>query len=111
PLAQDQAFSTLLYPYDQTYFPLGLTAPLLMWNAPAAGDVYRVHLEQSNYTYDGFFNVGQPGQQRITQLIWDRMTASNAGDPFRLQLSRYDSAPEAADSSAQQNLNSTHANH
>jgi len=34
--------SPLLYPYDQTIWPLGLTSPLLMWNAPQAGDVYRL---------------------------------------------------------------------
>src|SRR5262249_13903590 len=56
-LGQDPSVGALLYPYDKTVFPLGIAAPLVMWNAPAAADVYRVHLEENGYTYDGYFNA------------------------------------------------------
>jgi hypothetical protein len=90
----DPSLSSLLYPYDQTVWPLGLTAPLAMWNAPnASGDTYRLHLAQSNYTYDVYTPVGQPGQLRVDQTTWDRMTASNPGGaatPITVMLSRWD---------------------
>jgi hypothetical protein len=92
--ATDPSLSSLLYPYDQTVWPLGLTAPLVMWNAPdPSGDTYRLHLAQSNYTYDTYAPVGQPGQLRVDQTTWDRMTASNSGlatDPIHMVLSRFD---------------------
>jgi hypothetical protein len=101
-LAQDPRVAALLYPYDKTYFPLGITTPLLMWNAPAAADVYRVHLEQASYTYDGYFNAAMPGQLRVAQDRWDRITASNGGDPLKLTLSRWDAATKTAYTSASQ---------
>lgn len=102
PLAADPAVTNLLYPYDQTVWPLGLTTPLMMWNAPNAADVYRVHLEQSNFSYDGFISVAAPAQARVPQIIWDRITASNVGDPLKLELSRYDVATKIAYSSTKQ---------
>jgi hypothetical protein len=89
-LTQDPSLSSLLYPYDATVFPLGLTSPLLMWKAPAANQVYKVHYEEQNYTYDGYFVVPSPAQLRIDQAIWDRVTASNQGTPLALSLSRFD---------------------
>jgi hypothetical protein len=90
----DPSISSLLYPYDKTVWPLGLTAPLVMWNAPnATGDTYRLHLQQSNYTFDAYSAVAAPAQLRVDQTTWDRMTASNAGtsaDPIVMTLSRWD---------------------
>jgi hypothetical protein len=101
-LPADPLLTTLLYPYDQTVFPLGLTSPLIMWDAPApTGDVYRVRLQQANYTYDHFETVTAPAQVRIDQLAWDRVTASNTGDPLTLTVSRYDTVGAAAYTSAQ----------
>jgi hypothetical protein len=92
--APDPSLTSLLYPYDQTVWPLGLTSPLAMWNAPnPTGDTYRLHLEQANYTYDTYAPVGQPGRLRVDQDSWDRMTASNPGgsaSPLSMTLSRFD---------------------
>ncbi len=101
-LAADPSLSSLLYPYDATVFPLGLASPLLMWNAPQAGDLYRVHLEESGYTYDGFFKAVSPAQVRAAQDNWDHLTASNAGDPVKLTLSRWDSVGHVAYDSAKE---------
>ena len=92
--ATDTAVTSLLYPYDKTVFALGLTSPLVMWNAPAAGDTYRFELSQANYTYDVYATVGATGQYRIAQSIWDTITASNkaAAGPMTLKVSRYDAA-------------------
>jgi hypothetical protein len=92
--ASDPSLTSLLYPYDRTVWPLGLTSPLVMWNAPdASGDIYRLHLAQSNYTFDTYAPIGQPGQLRVDQSSWDRMTASNPGGtatPLTMTLSRWD---------------------
>ncbi len=44
---QDPQLSSLLYPYDATVFPLGLSAPLVMWNAPANNEAYKVHSKRT----------------------------------------------------------------
>jgi hypothetical protein len=100
--APDPALTSLLYPYDKTLFPLGLASPLLMWTAPGASDVYRVHLEEKNYTFDGYYAVPQPAQKAVDQAVWDRLTSSNAGDPLKVTLSRYDAAASKAYVSASQ---------
>jgi hypothetical protein len=102
-LGADPLLSELLYPYDETVFPLGLDSPLLMWDAPnTSGDVYRVRLQQDNYTYDLFQVVDAPAQMRVEQSIWERVTASNTGEPLTLSVSRWDTAAEAAYASAEQ---------
>ena len=101
-LPADAALTSLLYPYDQTVFPLGLASPLLMWTAPSAADVYHLHLEQKNYAYDGYFKVAPAAQRRVSQATWDRLTASNGGDPLKVTLSRYDAASKTAFTSASQ---------
>jgi hypothetical protein len=100
-LPQDPGISSILYPYDKTVFALGLTSPLVMWNAPnPSGDVYRLHYTQKNYSYDGYFLVAAPAQISADQLNWDRLTASNGGDPLVLTLSRWDAAAMKAYTSA-----------
>jgi hypothetical protein len=102
-LATDPApgISPLLYPYDATVWPLGLTSPLVMWNAPQAGDVYRMHYAEQNYAFDGYTTLGSlPGQLRLDQGDWDRLTASNdaahAPDPLTFTLSRWDHVANVA---------------
>jgi hypothetical protein len=87
---QDPKLSSLLYPYDATVFPLGLSAPLVMWNAPSASDAYKLHYEENGYVYDGYFLASLPEQWRVDQLIWDHLTASNQGDPLKLAVARFD---------------------
>ncbi len=99
-LPADPAVSSLLYPYDKTYFPLGLTSPLVMWNAPNAADVYRIHFSEKHYVYDGYFVVPQPAQLRVPQADWDEITASNVGDPLEMTLYRWDAATMTAYTSA-----------
>jgi len=93
--------ASILYPYDQTVWPLGLTSPRIMWTAPATGDVYRAHYEEANYAYDSYFTLAQlPAQAPLDQGTWDHMTASNnaaaSPDPLAFTLSRYDSTAQKA---------------
>lgn len=101
-LPQDGALKSLLYPYDKTVFPQGLTSPLLMWNGPNAGDIYRVHYEQPNYSYDGYVKPDQEASARMPQKYWDKMVASNPGGPMNLEVSRLDASSNTAFSSAKQ---------
>jgi hypothetical protein len=102
PAPSDTAVTSLLYPYDKTVFPLGLTSPLIMWNAPTgaghANDVYRLRLAEKAFTYDLYTTVTQPAQVRVDQAAWARITASNGGasDPLQVILSRYDAGSQTA---------------
>jgi hypothetical protein len=91
----------ILYPYDKTVWPLGLTSPLLMWNAPEMGDIYRLSYSEKNYTFDGYYTLASlPAQMRLDQTVWDRLTASNDAangpDPLTFTLYRYDNIPATA---------------
>ena len=100
-LPADPKLSALLYPYDKTVFPLGLTSPLIMWTAPnPSADVYRVQLTQKGYSLDYFTTVTAPAQVRIPQDAWDRVTSSNTGDALTLTVSRWDAATSKAYTSA-----------
>jgi hypothetical protein len=93
--------SPILYPYDGTVWPLGLTSPLLMWNAPETGDIYRLSYSEKNYTFDGYYTLGSlPAQMRLDQTAWDRLTASNDAkngpDPLTFTLYRYNDTPGVA---------------
>ncbi len=101
--------SPLLYPYDKTVFPLGLTSPLVMWNAPKAGDVYRLHYEEKDFTCDDYEVVMTP-QLRIPQDCWDWLTSSNQGDPVQVTLSRWDASTKMAYVSAKETWTLAHAN-
>lgn len=88
------ASGLLLYPYDQTVWPLGLASPTLQWNGSAAGDIYRLHYEEANYTFDGYYTLAAlPGRMNLAQAHWDQITASNgaatAADPLKFKLYRY----------------------
>lgn len=96
-LPADPAAGPVLYPYDGTVWPLGLTSPLLMWNAPQVGDVYWLHYSEQNYAFDGYYTLSSlPAQMRLDQGDWDRVTASNnaanGADPLTFILSRWDEA-------------------
>ncbi len=101
-LAADPSVTKLRYPYDKTVFPLGLVSPLVMWDAPKANDVYRLHVEEGGYVYDAYATVPTLGQFRVDQTMWDRLTASSGGatDPMKVTLSRYDVAGATAYTSA-----------
>lgn len=100
------SISPILYPYDGTVWPLGLTSPLTMWNGPSATDVYRLHYAEKYYAVDFYTTLAQlPAQARLDQTTWDRLTNSNgslygAADPITFALSRWDSTGNMAYASA-----------
>jgi hypothetical protein len=93
--------ASILYPYDKTVWPLGLTSPRIMWNVPAAGDVYRVAYSEEFYSYDSYFTLASlPAQAPLDQTVWDHLSASNNAangvDPLVFALARYDAATSKA---------------
>jgi hypothetical protein len=77
-----------LYPYDQTVFPGGMLAPLLMWNGGAADAVY-VHLVSHSFEYRGCVKPTGTGQLQLGQTVWDAASQHTGGsqDPYALELS------------------------
>jgi hypothetical protein len=69
----------LLYPYDKTVWPLGLTSPLLMTNAPQAGDVCRLHYAEKNYSFDGYSErlLQRPGGHVYRRPVWGGESLTN----------------------------------
>ena len=83
----------ILYPYDNTVFPRGILAPLVMWN-PAGNSVEAVRVElkskSGNYHYIGYFST-PAGATSFSNLIipattWDQMSFSASGDEVTMNL-------------------------
>lgn len=85
-----------LYPYDQTVFPLGMLAPLLMW-APGeatAAEGIALHLYGANFEYRGYFARPSPlaadadfVRHPIPQEVWEAATQTVAGSALHVELS------------------------
>lgn len=83
---------TLLYPYDKTVFPRGLTGPVIQWNGGGANDIYYVHAFSEFFEYKGFHKVPPPSRFSFPAMpadIWLKLTASTDG-PLQLDLARHD---------------------
>jgi len=94
----------LLYPYDATVFPLGLSTPTLQWTGTTASNVYRLHYEEKNYSFDGYYPSSLvAAKMQLAQAKWDQITASNdaatAPDPLNFKLYRYDGTNAYLDAS------------
>jgi hypothetical protein len=85
----DAATLSWLYPYDNTVFPGGIGAPLLMWQSPAVADAVYVRLHSSAFDYRGCLKPSAAGQLRFPTDAWELANAATggAGDPFTLELS------------------------
>lgn len=80
-----------LYPYDQTVWPRGLLAPLLMWDwALGDADGIRIELETSHKSFSWTGTFGRPAilqqtggkfvRHPIPQDVWE-MATNTAGSP------------------------------
>ena len=84
----DPGILGLAYPYDATVFPRGLTAPELMWNGGAAGDVYLVHLVAPSFDLSIFVKAEAPSRYTIPPRTWDAFTTSARGQKATCELKR-----------------------
>lgn len=77
--ADSGAGSTIVYPYDQTVFPLGLLSPVVQFAAGSVTPVdFKVSLDTTGFHWDGYGHVGNPAllQAAIPQAQWDGALAS-----------------------------------
>ncbi|HVH47961.1 MAG TPA: hypothetical protein VM925_36755 [Labilithrix sp.] len=81
---------SLLYPYDQTVWPRGILAPLLMWKpgAQADYDAVLIRIQEASYEYEGTFAKNAPTFQNhpIPQHVWKQLLASNQGEDVKVSL-------------------------
>jgi hypothetical protein len=71
--------TTIIYPYDQTVFPLGLLAPVAQFSAGSTAPVdFKISLDTTDFHWDGYGHVGNPAQLQaaIPQAMWDGALAS-----------------------------------
>jgi hypothetical protein len=80
--------SPLIYPYDNTVFPLGLVAPVVQFVAGAVAPTdFKVSLDLVGFHWDGFGHIGDPSTllAAIPQSVWDgaleSATLSGASPP------------------------------
>jgi hypothetical protein len=86
----------LLYPYDETVFPLGILPPLYQWSPGGNGhfDAIYVHLSSPPfYDYKGYF--GRPAalaagadfvRHSIPKEVWKAATESAAGSTLKVEV-------------------------
>jgi hypothetical protein len=95
PLAVDpDPAMTLLYPYDKTVFPRGLTGPVIQWNGGGPNDIYYIHAYSEFFEYKGWHHVPPPSRFSFPAMpadIWLKLTASTDG-PVQLDIARHDGA-------------------
>jgi len=81
----------LLYPYDETVFPLGVLAPEIQWNGAGGGDLYKLTMTEQFYTYTEYFTVSPPARHLVSEADWTNVGSSGAGaqsDPVTVSIQR-----------------------
>ena len=84
----------VLYPYDKTVFPRGLTGPVLQWNGGAATDLYYVHAVSPTFEFEAWGTVPPPSQYTFPSMttdVWKKLTDSTTGD-ITVTIQRNDGA-------------------
>lgn len=72
----------LVYPYDKTVFPRGLTSPTVQWNGTLAADIYYIHVTSPTYELEWWGTVPPKSRWDFPikpSQIWPKLTASNEG--------------------------------
>ena len=88
-----EALPKILYPYDSTVFPLGLTAPLLMWQRATTASAAKAAMVTLSFTGFSWSAVIPEGSQRfqIPQSAWTAFAQAATGSTGQLTLQRIDS--------------------
>lgn len=84
----------LLYPYDQTVFPRGLTGPVVQWNGGGPDDLYYIHVYNDFFEFKAYTKVPPPSRYSFPLMptdIWLKLTASTEG-PVKFDIQRFDGA-------------------
>ena len=77
-----------MYPYDQTVFPRGLTAPVLQF-AGTAPSAFYVHIKSKFMDYQGFFAGTNPARITLPAATWKTISQSvQANDPVAAEVTK-----------------------
>ncbi|MBA3550120.1 MAG: hypothetical protein H0T76_26885 [Nannocystis sp.] len=82
---------TIVYPYDNTVFPLKVVAPIVQWNGAQNNDQYKLHISEQFYDYTIYFTTNAPARHLIDELEWIAISESGQGaksDPIAFELQR-----------------------
>jgi hypothetical protein len=93
PVGEDPAMQ-LLYPYDKTVFPRGLSGPEIQWNGGGNGDVYHLDIQSDTFAYEAWFSAPPPSRYTFPTEpvdIWKKLTTSVNGY-LQVNLQRWDGA-------------------
>lgn len=78
----------LLYPYDGTIFPAGLTSPTVMWEGAASAAYVKLSYEgQQSLNYQAAFSTSEPGEFRIVQEDWNEIVRRTQGNDMLVTIS------------------------
>ena len=72
----------LVYPYDKTVFPRGLTGPTIQWNGTLAPDTFYIHVTSPTYELEWYGVVPPKSRWNFPTMpssVWPKITASNDG--------------------------------
>ena len=72
----------MLYPYDKTVFPRGLTGPVLQWDGGSATDIYYVHAQSPTFELEAWGKIPPPSRYAFPAMpadIWKKLTDSTTG--------------------------------
>jgi len=81
----------VLYPYDQTVMPRGLTAPTLQLSPGSLPpEDVRLYISAEGFGWDGFLHVDTPLTPRlkVPQEVWDGAMASARGGPVAFEITK-----------------------
>ncbi|AKT42741.1 hypothetical protein [Chondromyces crocatus] len=82
---------SLVYPYNETVFPLDVLAPEIQWNGAANNDVYQLKITEQYYEYTTYFTTTLPARHLIDEADWKSIQESGTGpqtDPLKVSLTR-----------------------
>ncbi|MCY1055278.1 hypothetical protein [Nannocystis sp. SCPEA4] len=82
---------TIVYPYNETVFPLKVAAPVVQWNNVQNGDQYKLHISEQFYDYTIYFSTNTPARHLIDAAEWIAISESGQGaqsDPINFELQR-----------------------
>jgi len=82
---------TIVYPYNETVFPLGVLAPEMQWNGVSGTNIYRLEITEKYLQTVMYFQTGAPARYLMSQVDWESVGASGTGsqsDPVAIKLAR-----------------------
>lgn len=80
----------IVYPYNETVFPLGVLAPEVQINNVQPGP-FRLKIKEKYLEHVSYFNGSTPLRYLINQQIWENIGASGTGsisDPLTVEISQ-----------------------